>query len=535
VLLLDVGDEFHVEEQVGQEVDLEWFSEDMVHSGVNGLLDVVLLNVSGDSKNAWLILSWNVEICPERTHHLGSFITIEEWHVAVGQDKCILKWITTLGALLDDLVGLLTVSTEGNFVAQVVHLKDFEECLKNIKVVLLVIDYKDLASLMCFTNKLDFVQIAFNVHLWDFMVHNAGYVGHGVHHLTVSFGFLGIDDLVLVFKEDAERKLGADIFLGPHTDHSIECFDNLLADDEAKTDTLVILMLDILDTTKQFEQLDSLHVGNAYSSICDRHDDFVTLLIRNEDFLKIVVLIESDLLGTDVTFSNTLVLAVVVFKVDKVLGHISVNFSGGNVFRLSPNVLADNVDLAVVLGELESVGLKVSQDLLKSELISVNHHGPVIKVANFFPLVHLLTASLWEPIEMSVDGDVFGVSLVLLNVSNILNASVNIETLDVLEESAGLDLGETEEVLDVEAQFVTGGAADLVAFHNLLVEFVKFSEKFGTDHTLNLGDIREELLTEHADDFTLVHNNVKWVSHFVRNSRIDEADKLLLSLNGVVG
>jgi len=193
------------------------------------------------------------------------------------------------------------------------------------------------------------------------------------------------------------------------------------------------------------------------------------------------------------------------------------------------------MDLAVVLGELKSVGLKVSKNLLNSELICVNHHSSFIKVTNFFSLIHLLTVSLGEPIEMSVDGDVFGVGLVLLDVSNLLNTSMNVETLDVFEEGAGLELGKTEEVFHVETQLVTGCAADLVAFHNLLVELVKLGEKFGTNGALNLGDVREELLTEHADDFTLVDNNVKWVSHFVRNSRVDEADKFLLSFNRVIG
>lgn len=172
MLLLDVGDELHVEEQVGQEVDLEWFSENMVHTRVDSLLDIVLLNVSGDSENTWLVLSWDVEIGPEGTHHLGCFIAIEEWHVAVRQNKGILKWITTLGGLLDDFVGLLTVSAEGNNVTHVFHLQDFEESFKNIEVVLLVINDQDLASLMSFTGKPDFVQIAFNVHLWNFRVHN---------------------------------------------------------------------------------------------------------------------------------------------------------------------------------------------------------------------------------------------------------------------------------------------------------------------------------------------------------------------------
>lgn len=247
-----------------------------------------------------------------------------------------------------------------------------------------------------------------------------------------------------------------------------------------------------------------------------------------------MVLTESDLLRTDIALSNTLCI-VVVFKVDEVLSHISVNFNGGNVFWLSSNILADNVDLAVVLGELKSVGLQVSKDLFHSELICVNHHSSVIKVTNFFSLVNLLTVFLGESIEMSGDGDVFRVGLVLLDVSNLLNASVNVETLDVFEESAGLDLGKTEEVLYVETQLVTGCAADLVTFHNLKVELVKFGEKFHADHTLNSWDVLEELLTEHADDFTLVDNNVKWVSHLVRNSRIDEADKLLLSFNGVIG
>lgn len=64
-----------------------------------------------------------------------------------------------------------------------------------------------------------------------------------------------------------------------------------------------------------------------------------------------MVLTESDLLRTDIALSNTLCI-VVVFKVDEVLSHISVNFNGGNVFWLSSNILADDVDLAVVLGEL---------------------------------------------------------------------------------------------------------------------------------------------------------------------------------------
>lgn len=496
----------------------------------------MLLNVSGDSKNTWLILSWNIEVSPKLSHLLSCFIPIQEWHIAVGQNEGIFKWITTLGALLDDFVGLLTVSAEGNNFTHVVDLKDFEESFKNIKVILFVIDYKDLAGLMCFTNKLDFVQIAFNINLWiiHFHVHHAVDVCERVHHFA-GFVFLGVHDLILVFKENAERELRTNVFLGSHTDHSIKSFHNLLGDNEAKTDSLVTLMLDILDATKQFEQLDSLSVRNAYTSIGDRHNNFIALIIRDEDFLEIMVLIESDLLGTDVTFSDTLVLAVVVFKVDKVLGHISVHSRGSNVFRLSSNVLADNMDLAVVLGELKSVGLKVSKNLLNSELICVNHHSSFIKVTNFFSLIHLLAVSLREPIEMSVDGDVFGVGLVLLDVSNLLNTSMNVETLDVFEEGAGLELGKTEEVFHVETQLVTGCAADLVAFHNLLVELVKLGEKFGTNGALNLGDVREELLTEHADDFTLVDNNVKWVSHFVRNSRVDEADKLLLSFNGVIG
>lgn len=172
MLLLDVGDELHVEEQVGQEVDLEWFSEDVVHSGVDGLLDVVLLDVSGDSENTWLILSWDVEVGPERTHHLSRFIAVKEWHVAVRQNKGILKWITTLGGLLDDFVGLLTVPAEGNNVTHVFNLQNFEEGFKNIEVVLLVINDQDLASLMRFTSELDFVQIAFDVHLGNCLVHD---------------------------------------------------------------------------------------------------------------------------------------------------------------------------------------------------------------------------------------------------------------------------------------------------------------------------------------------------------------------------
>lgn len=172
MLLLDVGDELHVEEQVGQEVDLEWFSEYMVHSGVHGLLDVVLLNVSGDSENTRLVLSWDVEIGPEGTHHLGCFISIKEWHVAVRQNKGILEGITTLGGLLDHFVGLLTVPTESNNFAHVLNLQNLEESFKDVEVVLLVVNDQDLASLMSFTGKLDSVQIAFNVHLGNFLVHN---------------------------------------------------------------------------------------------------------------------------------------------------------------------------------------------------------------------------------------------------------------------------------------------------------------------------------------------------------------------------
>lgn len=246
-----------------------------------------------------------------------------------------------------------------------------------------------------------------------------------------------------------------------------------------------------------------------------------------------MVCIKSDLLGSNIACSNAFNIRT-AGEVDKVLSHISINFGGGNVRRLSSNVLADNVDLAVVLGELERVGLKVSEDLFESELIGLNHHGPVIKLTNLFSLVNLLAVFLGESIEMSGDGDVFGVSLVLLDVSYVLNASVNVEALDVLEESASLDLGKAEEILHVEAQLVTGCAADLIALNNLKVELIELCEKFSADLALNGWDILEELLAEHADDLALVDDDVERVSHFVRDSRINEADKLLLSLNGII-
>lgn len=43
------------------------------------------------------------------------------------------------------------------------------------------------------------------------------------------------------------------------------------------------------------------------------------------------------------------------------------------------------------------------------------------------------------------------------------------------------------------------------------------------------------MLTEHADDLALVDDDVEWISHFVGNSRINETDKFLLTLNGVIG
>ena len=43
------------------------------------------------------------------------------------------------------------------------------------------------------------------------------------------------------------------------------------------------------------------------------------------------------------------------------------------------------------------------------------------------------------------------------------------------------------------------------------------------------------MFAEHADDLALVDDDVEWVPHLVRNGRVNEADKLLLTFNGVIG
>ena len=185
--------------------------------------------------------------------------------------------------------------------------------------------------------------------------------------VTASLGFLYIDNLALVLEEDAERELGTDVSFGSHTDHSFEGFDNLLADDESKTDTLTVLLLNLLDAAEELEQLDSLRVRDANTSVGDGNDNLVTFLIRDENLLEIVVLVESDLFRSDEALSNTVIISIAVaFEVDEVLGHIPVNLRGSAVLRLSLDVLADDVNLTVVLSELEGIGLKVREDLLKS-------------------------------------------------------------------------------------------------------------------------------------------------------------------------
>ena len=64
-------DKLHLLEDLSQLPAWEWLRVHVVHSALEGFLDVVFLNVASDCKDGGLVLSFDAIVVPELSHSLS--------------------------------------------------------------------------------------------------------------------------------------------------------------------------------------------------------------------------------------------------------------------------------------------------------------------------------------------------------------------------------------------------------------------------------------------------------------------------------
>jgi len=102
------------------------------------------------------------------------------------------------------------------------------------------------------------------------------------------------------------------------------------------------------------------------------------------------------------------------------------------------------------IDEFESITLIVEHDLLVALLIQLYSSTPCV-----------------EAVRLHVKTDALGVRLVLLNSHHFFSGSFSVHGLDILCKFAFLELGQCQNVFDVEGQHLAGGFTDLEAFDEL--------------------------------------------------------------------
>ena len=158
------------------------------------------------------------------------------------------------------------------------------------------------------------------------------------------------------------------------------------------------------------------------------------------------------------------------------------------------DIVADNLDDAAILGELEGIGLQVHQHLLDPLLIGLDQQ---VLVFNGI-LLH------WEVVELRNHINVLGLRLVELNGDDLLNTALDAESLDDLGKFAGLQLSEAQNILNVKEQEVGTAGLDLVSLVKRRMEVSQLLEHKVVYQVCICLHEHKELLADYLDDFALV-------------------------------
>ena len=100
-------------------------------------------------------------------------------------------------------------------------------------------------------------------------------------------------DIVFVFTDNnAEGELRSIVVLRLHTNSAIESLNDILRDNQSKTDTLSVHLPGILQSTEKFEQLQPVFPLDADTRVLHLHHDLVSALNRVKDVLELVLPVE---------------------------------------------------------------------------------------------------------------------------------------------------------------------------------------------------------------------------------------------------
>ena len=141
-------DELHLNQQLSEIFDWQWFGIYLVHAAAESLVDVLVLYVTGDGHDPWLLVARDVHLGISTADALAGLVPIDEGHVAVHQNERVPVWVTLVDGLLDHADGLLAVVGEVDGILgtwEFLEAQNHEEAVDDIAVELLVIYYQDLS------------------------------------------------------------------------------------------------------------------------------------------------------------------------------------------------------------------------------------------------------------------------------------------------------------------------------------------------------------------------------------------------------
>jgi hypothetical protein len=328
-----------------------------------------------------------------------------------------------------------------------------------------------------------------------------------------------LSNLLISGQLEKEAELRALARLGPDSNHSIKGLDDVFRNHKAQPNALCIHLSSVLETAEEFEQLTPVFLFDADASINHWDHELVLLGVWPEHFVHAVLVVK--LLGRGV-----IVTALWAWLVEAVFVLLC--------FWERRNQLGHDSDGASIFCELQGVRLQVNQHLLDPFLVGINQQ--VLLVEWDLGAEFALSATLlgWESNELSAYRDILRIGLVLLDRHDFVDRSFDVELHDALHKLARFQLGETEDVFDVEQQQVWAWCHDGYWLLSLLVDFIKLLPQSSADCVLVDFDSLDELGAQSHHDTALVDDRVKWVPHFMRYRRVNQWQQFSFGLRCVV-
>ena len=85
------------------------FRENFIHSTLDGSIDVLTFNVTGDGDDLGLAFYLDVHLIVKLSYFSGAGVAIHHGHIAIHKNKRVLEWIVIINGFLDFIKALFTI------------------------------------------------------------------------------------------------------------------------------------------------------------------------------------------------------------------------------------------------------------------------------------------------------------------------------------------------------------------------------------------------------------------------------------------